>query len=170
MEQDLNAILQEQLRGIHIPEPVSWWPPAPGWWILFILALLLTGLSIWFVVRHQRNNRYRKQALGELQTIHAQWVSEPDSSLYVQSANAVIKRAMLAGSNEVHKASLTGQKWIDELNQWATQNPISEQSALALLEAGYRVKPEIDVNELHQQLILWLRSHKKPKSEGNIDA
>ena len=22
------------LRGYHLPEAVSWWPPGPGWWLL----------------------------------------------------------------------------------------------------------------------------------------
>ena len=22
-----------QLRDIRLPDPVGWWPPAPGWWI-----------------------------------------------------------------------------------------------------------------------------------------
>ena len=30
------------LRDIHLPQPISWWPPAPGWWIL--LGLLLVSI------------------------------------------------------------------------------------------------------------------------------
>ncbi len=37
-----------QLRDIHLPEPVTFWPPAPGWW--FILLLILIGLV--FLYRH----------------------------------------------------------------------------------------------------------------------
>ena len=32
-----------QLRDIHLPEAVTFWPPAIGWWLL--LALILIGLG-----------------------------------------------------------------------------------------------------------------------------
>lgn len=55
-----------QLRDIHLPEPISWWPLAPGWWALIILCL---ALSIWLVsraVQRWRANLYRRQALQKL--------------------------------------------------------------------------------------------------------
>ena len=31
--------LLEQLADIHLPTEISYWPPAPGWWILSILVV-----------------------------------------------------------------------------------------------------------------------------------
>ena len=55
-----------QLRDIHLPEPILWWPLAPGWWVLIILCL---ALAIWFIskgVQRWRANLYRRQALQKL--------------------------------------------------------------------------------------------------------
>ena len=30
-----------QLRDIHLPEPVSWWPPALGWWLVAMTVMTL---------------------------------------------------------------------------------------------------------------------------------
>lgn len=161
MEPDLNSILQEQLRGLHLPDAVSWWPPAPGWWILLVIVLLLLVLGVWYLLRKQRDNRYRKLALAELQTAHSQWLTTQNNSQYVQSASAIIKRAIIATGAHTSIASLTGQPWIQTINNWAKE-PLSEQSSQALMEAGYRADPEVDTEELHQQLGFWLRSHRKP--------
>ena len=34
------------LRDLHLPEPVGWWPPAPGWWILLLLVTTLLAYGL----------------------------------------------------------------------------------------------------------------------------
>lgn len=57
------------LRDIHLPEAISWWPLAPGWWaaIILICAVIL-AVSVRLYRNHQRR-LYRRQALLELQRI-----------------------------------------------------------------------------------------------------
>ncbi len=45
-------ITPEQLQPIVLPEPVKWWPPAPGWWLL--AATLLIAIVLWRYVKHRR--------------------------------------------------------------------------------------------------------------------
>jgi len=51
------------LRDIHLPEPVGWWPPAPGWWAL--LALALAGAAAWGWLAWRRRTRVRRAALAD---------------------------------------------------------------------------------------------------------
>ena len=40
--------LLQQLRDVHVPDSVSWWPLAIGWWVIIglvaLIALLLLAL------------------------------------------------------------------------------------------------------------------------------
>ena len=36
------------LRDVHVPASPSFWPPAPGWWVVFaIFALSVAGIAAW---------------------------------------------------------------------------------------------------------------------------
>ena len=50
----------DQLADIHLPDPVSWWPLAPGWWMLLGLAV-----SIFIAVALLVAARKRKIAVPE---------------------------------------------------------------------------------------------------------
>ena len=60
-----QAPLDLPLRDIHLPEPVSWWPPAPGWWLLAGLLILLAvgALLVWRWYRRGRLGRSARRAL-----------------------------------------------------------------------------------------------------------
>ena len=44
MPTDLTQILEENLRGLHMPDSVSWWPLAWGWWALLSLIIVIAAL------------------------------------------------------------------------------------------------------------------------------
>jgi len=55
----------DQLKDIHLPEAVGFWPPALGWWLLaaVFVVILLTGILLY--KRHQKN-AYRRSAVRQL--------------------------------------------------------------------------------------------------------
>ena len=44
------------LRDIHLPDPVSLWPLASGWWILMIFFVIFFSLTI-YLIRRYRNHK-----------------------------------------------------------------------------------------------------------------
>ncbi|HET9483332.1 MAG TPA: DUF4381 domain-containing protein, partial [Xanthomonadales bacterium] len=50
---------EPQLRDIHLPAEPSWWPPAPGWWLLAILVIAALVFLVRFAWRKRRELRRR---------------------------------------------------------------------------------------------------------------
>ena len=65
-----------QLKDIHLPDPISFWPPAIGWWLLALL--LLSGLFTlcYFMLRYLSKHRYRRRAIKELKRIYQAYQNE----------------------------------------------------------------------------------------------
>ena len=43
------------LRDIHLPDPVSWWPLAPGWLALIMLLVIVVLLTTYFIRRYRNH-------------------------------------------------------------------------------------------------------------------
>ena len=50
----MNPELVTQLRDIRGLDPVSWWPPATGWWLLAALCIGLV-VALVYLVRFRGN-------------------------------------------------------------------------------------------------------------------
>ncbi|MBS1202779.1 MAG: hypothetical protein H6R22_1288, partial [Chromatiaceae bacterium] len=78
-----QAIAPDPLAGLrdwHLPDPVSWWPPAPGWWLVAGLALAACALTLhwWLRRRRRRHGAPARAALGELERLGARLVADGD--------------------------------------------------------------------------------------------
>jgi len=51
----MNPGSELPLRDIHLPAPLSWWPPAPGWWLLLTLLVAIALLGGYLLHRYRRN-------------------------------------------------------------------------------------------------------------------
>ncbi|MFT7683139.1 MAG: hypothetical protein ACI935_002626 [Moritella dasanensis] len=62
----------QQLAGLILPQHVSWWPLASGWYVLMMLVVLVLGIFIYHKRKHYINNAYRRNALSQLQLLSMQ--------------------------------------------------------------------------------------------------
>lgn len=123
------------LRDIHSPPPPGFWPLAPGWWLLMLLAVLLP-LVVWFVVRQVKARRerlrVRKLALAELEQMKAQWQDDIKPEAAVSEIATLIRRAAIAKFGSTVVARLSGDAWLAFLQQQAPDLDWGEQAAWLL--------------------------------------
>lgn len=101
-----------QLRDIHLPNAISLWPPAPGWWIVALIAIIIIALISIVIRQRAAANYYRKLALIELKTL-----DKSDHSSYLQQLNQLLKQTAIASGCNHDVGSISGNKWLIFLDQ-----------------------------------------------------
>ncbi len=150
----------ENLRDIHLPAPISGWPPAPGWWI--VAALITAGIAALFLWlrRRARQRGYRKIALQQLQTLYRNWQQHGDDIAFAQATNRLLKQTALAAFPARDIASLTGADWLDFLDRHLRKPRFTEPDVRALATLYLREPEPIAANTLHSAAQHWIRRHR----------
>ena len=114
-----------KLHDIIVPEPVSWWPLAPGWWVLIAALAIALAVLIIRALKNHRANAYRRAALADLQSANSP-----------AAVAVVLRRTALAVASRTEVAALNGSRWVDWLDE-RTQVPIPDEVRGELSHALY---------------------------------
>lgn len=146
-----------QLRDIHLPTTIDTWPPAPGWWVLGALVLLAICAALYWLFRRWRQNRYRREALAELQALQDQYGDNPGE--YVEHYSALLKRVALTRYPREVVAGLTGERWARFLDTTGGTREFSMGAGQALISGAYEKQTDADIAQLHHLGEHWIREH-----------
>jgi len=152
-----------QLKDIHLPEPVGFWPIAPGWYGLIILLLLgILGLT-YFIQRQHKNARAKKQALQLLDSYKVQYEQDKNAQLMSSRISELLKQVALVYFPRSEVASLHGESWIEFLNNTSKGidfNPVK----LMLLEVPFKSTATLDLTPLIVKAAQWIKQRNTPCS------
>ncbi|MBL1141188.1 MAG: DUF4381 domain-containing protein [Proteobacteria bacterium] len=154
------------LRDIHLPDAVLWWPPAPGWWILSFLVLLIT-LSVFLYIRRRRKHRMSAIYLAkqELNRIENEFKSNQDKSVLVKQISELIRRVSISLFNRNESASLTGNDWLFFLDELNGDESFTKGIGRVLIEAPYQADPDYDEKDLLNLISTWIDLANKNRSK-----
>lgn len=137
------------LHDFYQPPAPSWMPQTVGWYMLFALLVIVAVLFAVRALRQWFRNRYRREAIREIQDASSAQLSE------------ILKRTALAAWHRPRVAALTGEQWTDFLaNSSGLEEfrsaPGNRIEALALSNSSMTIA---DQQKLKQLAAEWVRLH-----------
>jgi len=143
---------QLSLRDLHLPEPIGWWPLAPGWWVLIALALFGLGWLLLLAWRKRRFNAARRYAIRALAEVEAEYLTNRNPVALGRQVSALLRRSMLAYAPRHEVAGLTGDSWLKWLDQGLPLPYFHTEGGKSLLQLPYRDPDsdfgDVDINAL----------------------
>jgi hypothetical protein len=139
-----------QLHDFYQPPAPSWMPQTIGWYIVFGLLALLAVWAAWRLLRRWRHNRYRREALRELE--HTDFSGIP----------VLLKRVALAAWPREQVAPLSGEPWLQFLEAHRGNEAFAKDTGRLLVELDYGGASPAPAEEqaIRQAAGDWIRGHR----------
>ena len=141
-----------ELRDVIYPVDPGFWPPAIGWWIVLILVILcLIGAVYLF-------------RLVYLRMTESSFVKEVDALVQLQPREAVVELSILMRRIAITRfprnsvAGLSGEDWLQFLDQSGDTNQFTAGPGRALVSAPYSDLTPEDLNPLFKICRDWAKS------------
>ncbi|MAI79543.1 MAG: hypothetical protein CL917_11420 [Deltaproteobacteria bacterium] len=144
----------EGLRDIHLPDPISFWPIAAGWWLIILMAMM--GLLAVYLIQRSQKRSARRAALSELQMLEEDYLENGNSSNLACGLSTLLRRITLLKHERSQVASLHGSARAQSLN---TISEVVSPSLIASIEiAMYQATSHETTRE---EAMAWLNSVRK---------
>jgi hypothetical protein len=156
--------LLEQLADIHLPQAVSFWPLAPGWWVLALIVLVLAILVGRRLHAQLEQRRICEHALAELAHCYQQFKASAASDLdkqrlrFINEFNSVIRRVALVHFPQANVASLSGKEWVDFIRKKGDSSLLNDELAAALSYGRFQTRCYVDPDALDALGRAWITS------------
>ncbi|MEM5528324.1 DUF4381 domain-containing protein [Gammaproteobacteria bacterium AS21] len=157
-----NVPSLDQLKDLHYPEAISQLPIAPGWWLLLIISVLLIFTVARLIWRSIGKNRYRRQALQQLDSIFAEYSEAQHNQQLIIALNNLLKSVALKQYPHYLCASLSCNKWLSFLQLSIAKSTAFNQQALLPLLQLYQAQVQLSAqekSELQKHSRLWINKH-----------
>ncbi|MDD1621766.1 MAG: DUF4381 domain-containing protein [Methylococcaceae bacterium] len=154
---------QLPLKDIHLPDPINWWPPAIGWWLLAVIVPLLIVAGI-FLYKRLRRQTALKTASKLLTTLRRD--QNRDGLQILVELSALLRRVAISIAPRADVAALSGEAWLAYLDASFPDAPFSRGAGRCLADVQYRqAAPEdLDLDALFALCEQWLKRQRKTPS------
>ena len=148
-----------QLRDIHLPETISWWPPAIGWWLLVITIISAIAVIIYCIIRRKKQQRYRKEAIALLDECYREWSVSKDNSHCFSKINGLLKRTAITAFPGSEANKLHGRQWLEFLNEKCPTDPFDKVMMDHFSRYQYQREMSLDIKQFYHCSHQWIQQH-----------
>lgn len=160
-----------QLRDIHLPEPVTFWPPAAGWWLLLLVALI----ALVFACRHAIAAMIRRRKLASVMTEldmaytrfneHAAFDNTRNQAglEFLAAVNILLNRVVQVIYPNSGSANLVGSQWLNFLDRCDQRSTFVQGPASVLADGVYRPTFNADAEAVYQITRQWIERRYQEK-------
>jgi len=168
---------QLPLHDIHLPGPIAWWPPAPGWWLVAALAVAaLVAFALYY-----RSGRHRRAALRSVGKVRVALEQGAEPVECLQRVSTTLRRFAMTTADQqsvaalravdgvaerpdsVEVAGLTGTRWLRYLDSRWKHDEFSRGGGRLLVAAPYARPETIDRQHALDLTVLctdWLKAQR----------
>ena len=149
------------LKDIHMPPPISFWPPAPGWYVALIFSLFLLFFLGYFLYKKHSGGRAKRKALALLEVYGGEYETHQNAALTSAQISQLLKRVALSYYPRAEVAGLWGDAWINFLNNTSHSIDFNPVKAL-LLSTSFKEKEKTNLSPLIQCARQWIKARRGP--------
>lgn len=145
-----------QLKDIHLPEAISWWPLAIGWWVVGFVVIASTYFAVQFSIGYYSNQRYRRQGLSVLNNL-----PNSDQHQRLIAVFSLLKQVANSAYPQQNFSSLKHKEFIEFL-QNSCAKPIFKDVPANLEQLMYAQQPSVTSNLVDQLIAesrIWIKYH-----------
>ena len=150
-----------QLNDIIAPTTANPWPPAPIYWLLLLVLVLLVAASVYLFKRFKKQRIKQQQALKKLQQL------QKDNANFIL-LNQLIKGVTLLYFPRRQVASLHGEHWFDFLQTYAA-SPLFDSKQAFLKRLYTNSEQPCSPNDFAQTKI-WIKQLPKQIKKHHKEA
>ena len=137
---------QLPLRDLHLPEPIGWWPPAMGWWLV-LGFLIVMGIGAFLLIQRHRRATPLKRAFEALRELESRTDMKAEERL--QSISAIIKRFAMSIAPREEVAGLSGDAFFEWIKARINDQSFSSFRLELLRTSPYqRISEDLDLDVL----------------------
>ena len=148
----MNPVETLNLRDIHLPDSLVWWPPAIGWWLSALLLIIIV-VAVTLMIRRIRMPSLSKSAKAMIEQVLSEYKSHRDQTILIQQLSIALRRIGISYLPRNEMAGLSGKEWYQQLNQLGQSESLSEDVIDILTHQPYQKNQQLDEDQIdHLQL------------------